>query len=87
MAFVTFKYMKDNTTISYDTIDNINLVINHPLMFNYLSNFQWDKYIIHNISIDKHVIIDSKIKFIIFNMNCIDRNTYKTFIINVVLNS
>jgi len=87
MAFVVFKYKGRNTTISYDTIDNINLVVNHPLMFDYLSNFQSDKYIIHNISIDKHIIIDSKIKFIIFNIICIDKKSYKTFIVNVVLNS
>ena len=85
MAFVVFKYLGNNTTITYDTIDNINLVINHPYMIDYISNFQWDKYIINNISIDKHVIIDSKIKFIIFNMNCIDRKSFKTYIVNVVL--
>jgi hypothetical protein len=85
MAFVTFKYMGDKTTISYDNIDNINLVITHPKMIDFLTTFDWYNYRIVNICIKKHVIINSEIKFIIFNINYIDRKLFKAFSEGIVL--
>ena len=85
MAYVEFRYLGDKTTISYDTMDNINLVITHPKMVNFLTTFDWYNYRIVNICINKHVIINSEIKFIIFNMNCIDRKLLKAFPVSIIL--
>jgi hypothetical protein len=85
MACVTFKYLGDKTTITYDNIDNINVVVTHPRMIDFLTTFDWYNYRIFNISIKKHVIINSEIKFIIFNINYINRKLFKAFSEGVIL--